>query len=113
MIVFPSIAANPNIMSEEITYLLAKIKHSPCKLKRNGILHNGIAAEKHIRRKYNYVRNRIKSTEQFIAYTATKSSMSGIPYMLICQNTPPQTTASWLIKKLAVHRKIGSAKQNP
>ena len=104
LITTPAIAAKPDKVLAEVSYLLSEIKHSPCKLKRNGTLHNGVAAEKHIRRKYNYARSRIKSAEQFIAYTATKSSMSGIAYMLICNNNTPQTTASWLMNKLAIYR---------
>jgi len=97
-----------DVMSNEIAFLLSKIKHTACQLNRNGSLHNGQNAEKHIRRKYNYVRKKIKTTEQFISYAATRSSFTGRPYMLICSQEKPQTTASWLLKALSLHRKQNS-----
>ncbi len=109
LLVFPftlsASGKHDSIMSNEISFLLSTIKHTTCQLKRNGSLHSGEDAEKHIRRKYNYVSKKIKTTEQFIAYAATRSSFTGRPYMLICGNTKPQSTASWLLKTLYLHRK--------
>ncbi len=103
-----SVTKNSNhskkVMTQEISFLLSEIKKTSCKLKRNGTLHTGPEAEKHIRRKYNYARNRIKSAEHFIRYVASRSSWTGRPYTLICANIKVQKTEHWLLTRLNVHR---------
>ena len=51
-------------------------------------------------KKYDYYKNRITSTEDFILYSATKSTMSGEPYRVIC-NGKSMHTAEWLKEELA------------
>ncbi|VAW79128.1 hypothetical protein MNBD_GAMMA12-395 [hydrothermal vent metagenome] len=99
------------IMIQEISFLLSEIKKTSCKLKRNGTLHTGPEAEKHIRRKYRYARNKIKSAEHFIRYVASRSSWTGRPYTLICANINTQETKHWLLSRLSAHRKQHTNKQ--
>ena len=86
-------------MDSEIDYLLATIETSNCTFIRNGKSHNNTEAGAHIRRKYSHIKNRVKTTEDFIRYAATKSSMSGKPYQIICSGKK-MATAEWLIQEL-------------
>lgn len=91
-------------MDSEIDHLLQYIETSNCTFIRNGEIHNSQDAVEHIRKKYAYAKRRIKSAEDFIRYAATKSSMSGKPYQVICNGTE-MPTAEWLTDELSRFRK--------
>ena len=86
-------------MGTEINHLLEYIDASDCTFIRNGKAHDGKEAGAHIRRKYGHIKNRVKTTEDFIQYAATKSSMSGQSYQVICSGKK-MATAEWLTKEL-------------
>ncbi len=102
-VVFLLPAAASDSMQEEITHLLNYIETSDCVFIRNNSSHNPEQAVKHIEKKYNYLKKRVKSTEDFIKGAATKSSMSGRPYMIICDGTE-MATADWLRIELKKYR---------
>ena len=87
----------------EIQHLLAFISDSGCTFIRNNDEHPSTKAKSHIERKYNYVKSRVSSTEDFIKYAATKSSMSGKHYMVRC-NGEKQASSQWLLDELAAYR---------
>ena len=87
----------------EIGYLLKFISNSGCEFIRNGASHSSIKATEHIEKKYDYVRSRVNSAEDFIKYTATKSSISGRPYQVKCDGKE-QSSAQWLIAELKAYR---------
>ena len=86
-------------MDAEIDHLLAFIDTSNCTFIRNGKTHENKEAGAHIRRKYGHIKSRVKATEDFIRYAATKSSMTGQPYQVIC-NGKEIATAEWLTREL-------------
>ena len=90
-------------MQEEINHLLNFIETSDCIFVRNGSRHDPKEAVKHIEKKYNYLKKRIKTTEDFIKGAATKSSLSGRTYMIIC-NGKEMKTADWLAAELKTYR---------
>ena len=67
------------------------------------MLYDAKEARSHIERKYNYIRKRISSTEQFIRYAATESSMSGRKYHAVC-NGNTITSQEWLTRELKRYR---------
>ena len=81
--------------SAEITHLLNFIEQSGCTFERNGNQYDSREARNHIQKKYDYLEDRIKNTEDFIRYTATRSSMSGRPYHVLCEGKKI-TSATWL-----------------
>ena len=89
----------------EINHLLIFIGSSQCEFFRNGTWHSGAEAADHIKGKYDYVlrRGRIKSTEDFIALAASKSSISGKAYKVRC-GEQELTSAGWLSAELGVYR---------
>ena len=96
----PTVAAD---MSEEIDHLLNFIAASPCVFIRNGVAYDGAQAVGHIRDKYDHYRDDIHSAEDFIALAATKSAMSGKPYLVRCDGAE-MPAADWLTQELSAFR---------
>lgn len=94
----------PPSQKPEVEYLLGLVKSSPCKFERNGKLYDGEKAYEHIKKKYEYFRDEITSTETFIEYAATKSMMSGKYYLIICGGAEPIKTSDWLLEELKKYR---------
>ena len=90
-------------MEDEINHLLNYIGSSGCIFIRNNSRHNSEQAVHHIEKKYNYLKNRIKKTEDFIDGAASRSSVTGRPYMIICGNIEMKT-ADWLRAELVRYR---------
>lgn len=100
----PSYADVPSAQRPEVEYLLGLVKNSPCKFERNGKLYDGEKAYEHIKKKYEYFRDEITSTETFIEYAATKSMMSGKYYLVLCAAAEPVKTSDWLLEELKKYR---------
>ena len=101
-LLFPTGAAAGT--EEEIAHLMQTIEESDCVFTRNGKEHTGVEALGHIRTKYDYVKRKVKRAEDFIDYAATKSSMTGRPYLVRCVEEE-MATAEWLKAELAEYRK--------
>jgi hypothetical protein len=108
LLVVSSIVFNVSFASAdteaEINHLLSYVENSQCRFIRNGSNHSGPDAKEHIVKKYNYFKDRIHSAEQFIEYSATKSTMSGKKYKVICDGNE-YLTAQWLNDELKNYRK--------
>ena len=91
---------------DEITHLLDYVSNTDCKYERNGSLHTGAEAVEHINKKYDYFKDDIKSTEDFIKYSATKSKMSGKYYKIHCGNVKSVNSKDWLMKELQRYRAL-------
>ena len=95
-----SIYTNQN---PEIQHLLSFIAISQCTFERNGTSYTSPEAEEHIHTKYDYIKSKVSSTEDFIEYAASESSMSGSQYYVTCDGVR-QSSASWLSKELSQYR---------
>jgi hypothetical protein len=93
-------------MQEEINHLLKFVQQTNCQYERNGDFHIGVEAAKHINKKYAYFVDDIKSTEDFIKFSATKSSFSGKVYKVHCAGQSPVKSRDWLLTELMTYRKI-------
>jgi len=82
-------------VDREINHLLQYIENSGCTFIRNGKAYDAAEARAHVQKKYDYSKVRIKTTEDFIKYAATKSSMSGKPYK-VRFNDQEILCADWL-----------------
>ena len=96
-------AANTN-MHIEIEHLLQFVKNTDCAYERNGEKHSGVEAAKHIQKKYDYYEDDIDSAEKFIELSASKSTMSGKPYLIYCPNQEVITSQAWLRFALTQYR---------
>jgi hypothetical protein len=65
-----------------ISYLIDAVAESHLTFIRNGENHSSDEAAAHIRKKYEYFQSRIKSPEDFIRLCASKSLLSGKPYLV-------------------------------
>ena len=92
------------LQKKEVEYLLSFVENSDCLMNRNGSKHKGKKAAKHIKKKYHYFIDDIKSTEDFIQYSATKSTMSGKLYQVNCPNKKSMATKDWLLDELLHYR---------
>jgi len=85
--------------TEEIASLLLFVELSECTFIRNGKHYDAPEARKHIEKKYNYFKDKITTTEEFIRYSATKSTMSGKLYRVVC-NGVGMNSSDWLLAEL-------------
>ena len=97
--VFTSFAAQPHT---EIEQLLSRLAASGCRFQRNGSWHEASDARSHLAKKYRYLQDkRPQSTaEDFIALAASKSSVSGKPYLVKCADQREVPSADWLTGQL-------------
>lgn len=102
----------PKNQIKEVNHLLNYVKTSSCTINRNGSEHKGEKALKHIKKKYNYFRDDIKTTEDFIEYSATKSTMSGKSYIAYCPDKKPVKTQDWLLEELNRYRLKSKSSDN-
>jgi len=98
----------PNVHTE-VEYLLQYIETSGCSFYRNGTWYDGARARAHLRSKYDYLAERqlIGNAEDFINKAATRSSMSGKPYKIRCNDGVEVESGPWLRLVLAKYRASG------
>ena len=102
-----STSANADVSAEqkiETSHLLNFVKNSPCKIIRNGKAYDGNSAVSHIQKKYAYFKDDIETTEQFIELSASKSTLSGNYYTVVCGDNQPLKTKNWLLQELRNYR---------
>ncbi len=87
----------------EIQHLMDYIAGSQCRFIRNGQTYDAEAAQAHIQRKYDHIRRRVRTTEDFIDLAASRSSMSGEPYRVQC-GAKTLLCADWLRAELERRR---------
>jgi hypothetical protein len=111
----PAGAAPPPAAAREIEGLVAALGASGCDFQRNGSWYTAKKAEQHLRRKYDYLRERDKvaTAEQFIALAGTRSSMSGRGYSVRCPGKPVVDSAAWLQGRLRALRATGPTSSAP
>ena len=97
--------AETDQMQSEIDHLIMYIRNSDCKFIRNGQEHSPEEAVEHILKKFDYFKARITTTEQFIDYCATKSTLSGKLYKIDCPDQEAVESKHWLLKELNKFRK--------
>jgi hypothetical protein len=105
----------PAVTTREIAHLFSALEQSNCQFYRNGSWYTQAKASAHLRRKYDYLLKAglVKSTESFIDLAASKSSMSGRPYLVKCGDSAPVESNTWfraswlrsvmLLRALTIH----------
>jgi len=88
----------------EVDHLLAFVKNSGCIINRNGTDYSAEKGVGHIENKYDYFRDDIDSTEEFIELSATRSTMSGDYYLVKCAGKETIKTQDWLLTELKRYR---------
>ena len=92
----------------EIRHLLDYLESSGCQFFRNGKWYNDMKTVRgHAERKLRYFadKGRVHSAEDFIDLAASRSELSGKPYLVKCGEGPAKTSAQWLKEELDRYRK--------
>ena len=96
-------AAEP--LEQTIAFLLHRIETADATFIRNGQSHTPEEAVAHVRAKYEHFKAQIKTPEDFIRLAATKSLMSGQPYLIRTRDGKELPLSSWLTNALREHQK--------
>jgi len=88
----------------EIDHLLKFVANTSCQYDRNGTVHDGPAARDHINMKYGHYRKKVKTAEDFIKYSASKSMISGRKYKIRCPDSEVVNASDWLLEELHRYR---------
>jgi predicted GTPase len=99
----------PDAMGKEdleatIAHLLEYVRTSDVVFIRNGKEHSAEDAVEHIQKKYNHYKKKIKTPEDFIEKSATKSMMSGKLYQIKLKDGTIITSKDWLLAELDRYR---------
>ena len=105
-------AADRNDLSAAIDYLLMFVANSDCTFIRNGKPHTAKEAVEHMQRKYEHFKDKIKTPEDFIRLSASKSLISGKPYMVKTKTGQLLKSETWLLEALKAYRQTQPGKAN-
>jgi len=94
----------PENLESTIQFLLKHVADSGLTFIRNSERHASFDAAEHMNSKYEYFRGKIKTPEDFIQRCASKSLMSGKPYLVVLKNDEEVRTDAWLLRALMVYR---------
>ena len=101
--------ASPNTVKHEINALFMSLAQSKCEFNRNGSWYSTKQATDHLQQKYGYLAGKgtITTTESFIDLAASKSSVSGKPYLVRCADKPVIESKQWFTEELKALRSAG------
>jgi hypothetical protein len=91
-------------LDESINYLLNYVAKSDATFIRNGQIHTPQEAVDHIKAKYEHFKNEIKTPEDFIRLSASKSLLTGQPYLVRTRDGKEMQLDTWLTAALKNHR---------
>ena len=89
----------------EIDELISYVGTSGVRFIRNGTEYSGAEGAQHLRDKLAKAGDRVKTTDDFIAGIASRSYISGKPYLVKFADGHTQPTGDWLRAHLAGVRK--------
>ncbi len=91
-------------LSATIKYLLAFVENSECTFIRNNKTHTAKEAVNHMKMKYAHFKDDIETPEDFIQLSASKSLISGRPYMVRTKAGRMLKSQTWLLEALEAYR---------
>ena len=91
-------------LNQTIDYLLDYVAKSDATFIRNGQTHTPQEAADHIKAKYEHFKREIKTPEDFIRLSASKSLLTGQPYLVRTKDGKEMKLSAWLTDALKAHR---------
>jgi hypothetical protein len=91
----------PPEVDATVRYLIDRVAESERIFIRNATRHNGAEASRHLERKYAHFKDRIQTVDDFIDLAASRSLLSGQPYLVVSDLGTAIPTARWLRDTLA------------
>ena len=102
---FDAVYADPDAKAiTEINHLIEFVKKSEVVFIRNGKEYPVEDAVKLINNKYGSNKKKIKTAEDFIEKSATKSEHSGLPYQIKFKDATTKESGKWLLEELIKFR---------
>jgi hypothetical protein len=91
----------------EIGHLLDYLGQSGCQFNRNATWYGAAEARSHLENKLAYLSKKglVRTAEDFIHRAASRSSMSGTPYLVRCGSGVAVPCEQWLQAELERHRR--------
>lgn len=103
-IVSASSAKSAESLDQTISYLIDYVASSKATFIRNGTSHTAAEGAEHIRVKYAHFKKEIKTPEDFIRLSASKSILSGKPYLVRLPDGSEMHLDAWLTDALKRRR---------
>jgi hypothetical protein len=101
---FASPAKSAESLDQTINYLIDHVAKAKATFIRNGTVHTPPEAAEHIKAKYAHFKGDIKTPEDFIRLSASKSILSGKPYLVRLPDGQEVRLDAWLTDALKQHR---------
>jgi len=103
-IALASSATAEESLDQTINYLINHVRTSKLTFVRNGTTHSGAEAADHIKAKYDHFKKEIKTPEDFIRLSASKSLLTGKPYLVKVSESKEMHLDEWLTDALKDYR---------
>ena len=107
-LIFLSMSAGQLLAAESvddsIKFLLDYVAKSDATFIRNGQKHTSQEAANHIKAKYEHFKKEIKTPEDFISLSASKSLLTGQPYLVRTADGKETRLDEWLTQALKQRR---------
>ena len=87
-----------------VQHLIALVAQSGLTFIRNDVRYTGKEASGHMQKKYMHFRDKIKAPEDFIELCASRSLLSGRPYLVINENGEKISAGEWLRTELVMYQ---------
>jgi hypothetical protein len=100
-------AACAEKLDDTISYLINYVASSKATFIRNGTSHTPEQAAAHVKAKYEHFKSEIKTPEDFIRLSASKSLVTGQPYFVRTPEGKEIRLDQWLTEALKAHRSGG------
>ena len=91
-------------LEDSIKFLLDYVAKSDATFIRNGQKHTPQEAVNHIKAKYQHFKSEIKTPEDFIRLSASKSLLTGQAYLVRTKDGKEMQLSAWLTDALRKHR---------
>jgi hypothetical protein len=91
-------------LEQTVNYLIDYVAKSDATFIRNGVSHTPMEATAHIRAKYAHFKSEIKTPEDFIRLSASKSLLTGKPYLVRTPDAKEMRLDVWLTQALKQYR---------
>lgn len=103
-ITFATPAKSAESLDQTVSYLIDYVANAKATFIRNGAAHTPAEAADHIKAKYAHFKKEIKTPEDFIRLSASKSLLSGQPYLVRLPDGKEMHLDAWLTEALKQHR---------
>ena len=103
---FPTVGSSSQAepVDKTVQYLIGYVATSDVTFIRNSGKYSSREASEHMQKKYEHFRDEIKTPEDFIKLCATRSLLTGKPYLVVNEQGEEFRTSEWLTAELGEYR---------